>query len=210
MELRSCIIVSGGRQDTLPHTEGAFVIACDRGLAYCMERGVRPDLFVGDFDSYHGAVPAGVETVCLPVMKDDTDTGYAVRTALARGFSRLTLVCALGGRLDHTLANLQTCADAAARGAEVRIESDSTQIRFLADGGSLELARRAGWSLSVFAASDRAEGVTIMGVKYPLQDAALTNRFPLGVSNEITAPTARISLTRGSLIVVCSRMGEPA
>ena len=63
MELRSCIIVSGGRQDTLPHAEGAFVIACDRGLAYCMECGIKPDLFVGDFDSYHGAVPAGVACI---------------------------------------------------------------------------------------------------------------------------------------------------
>ncbi len=197
-----CVIVSGGARGPIPRESCGCVIACDRGLAYCLESGVVPDVFVGDFDSYSGEVPAGTELIRLPTRKDDTDTGFAVRLAIERGFSRIVLVCALGGRLDHALANLQTCADAAMRGAEVSILADDTEVFFLAGGGMLRLPKRDGWSLSVLAATDRASGVTITGCRYPLSDAVLTSRFPLGVSNEQTAPEASIRVAEGVLMVV--------
>lgn len=200
-----CVIVSGGARGPIPRESCGCVIACDRGLAYCLESGVVPDVFVGDFDSYSGAVPACTELIRLPTRKDDTDTGFAVRLAIERGFSRIVLVCALGGRLDHTMANLQTCADAALRGAEVSILADDTEIFFLT-GGELRLPKREGWSLSVFAATDRASGVTITGCRYPLSDAVLTSRFPLGVSNEQIAPDASIRVAEGVLMVVRSSL----
>ena len=109
-----CIIVSGGVFSPAPEQQpGDFVIACDRGYAYCERLGLTPDLFIGDFDSYSGAVAPGVAVERLIPEKDDTDTGHAITYALAHGFRTLVLTCALGGRLDHTLANLQNAANAA-------------------------------------------------------------------------------------------------
>ena len=106
-----CIIVSGGVFSPAPEQQpGDFVIACDRGYAYCERLGLTPDLFIGDFDSYSGAVAPGVAVERLIPEKDDTDTGHAITYALAHGFRTLVLTCALGGRLDHTLANLQNAA----------------------------------------------------------------------------------------------------
>ena len=185
MEKR-CIIVSGGRPGPAPQPQpGDFVIACDRGYRYCAGLGLQPDLFIGDFDSYDGAVDPAVPVERLRPEKDDTDTGHAIRHALDQGYRTLILVCALG---------------AAAEGANVTILDEREEITFLT-GGTLRLPRREGWGLSVFSLTDRCTGVCLRGVKYRLEDAVLTNRVPLGVSNEFAAPEAEISLTQGILMI---------
>ena len=141
MEKR-CIIISGGRPGPAPQPQpGDFVIACDRGYRYCAGLGLQPDLFIGDFDSYDGAVAPAVPVERLQPEKDDTDTGHAIRHALDQGYRTLILVCALGGRLDHTLANIQNAASAAAEGANVTILDEREEITFLA-GGTLRLPKQ--------------------------------------------------------------------
>ena len=201
----SCLIISGGEFSPFTVPAGAFVIACDRGYAYARSCGVKPDLVVGDFDSYSGEVDAGIPVQKLPVEKDDTDTMSALRYALNKGYREITLVCALGGRLDHLLANLQAAVFAAKRGASLRILGTDSEILMLRSG-TLLLPRREGWSLSVFAAEDRCRGVSISGAKYELQDAELTNDFPLGVSNEWAAHVAEIRVREGTLLIVSSRI----
>ena len=197
-----CIIVSGGVFSPAPEQQpGDFVIACDRGYTYCERLGLMPDLFIGDFDSYSGAVAPGVAVERLIPEKDDTDTGHAITYALAHGFRTLVLTCALGGRLDHTLANLQNAANAAVQGASVTILDEGSEINFLTHG-TLRLKKRPGWGLSVFSLSDASTGVCLRGVKYELENAALDNRFPLGVSNEFDAPEAEITVEQGVLMVM--------
>ena len=201
----TCLIISGG--DFCPFTvpADAYVIACDRGYAYAQSCGVRPDLVLGDFDSYRGELALEIPLRKLPVEKDDTDTMSALRFALDRGSREITLVCALGGRLDHLLANLQAAVFAAKRGAALRILGADTEIQTLR-AGTLRIPRREGWSLSVFAAEDHCRSVSISGAKYELHDAELTNDFPLGVSNEWAASDAEISLREGTLLIVLSRI----
>ena len=203
--MSSCLIISGGDFSPFTVPAGAFVIACDRGYAYAQSCGVRPDLVVGDFDSYCGELDAGIPVRKLPAEKDDTDTMSALRFALDKGYREITLVCALGGRLDHLLANLQAAVFAARQGAALRILGTDTEILTLRSG-TLRLPRKEGWSLSVFAAEDRCRGVSISGAKYELHDAELTNDFPLGVSNEWAAPMAEISLREGTMLIVQSHI----
>ena len=147
----------------------------------------------------NGSVCVAVERL-IPE-KDDTDTGHAITYALAHGFRTLVLTCALGGRLDHTLANLQNAANAAVQGASVTILDEGSEISFLTHG-TLRLKKRPGWGLSVFSLSDASTGVCLRGVKYELENAALDNRFPLGVSNEFDAPEAEITVEQGVLMVM--------
>ena len=202
-----CIIVSGGVFSPAPEQQpGDFVIACDRGYAYCERLGLTPDLFIGDFDSYSGAVAPGVAVERLIPEKDDTDTGHAITYALSHGFRELVLVCALGGRLDHLYANLQAAAFAVANGGcRVTIHDSETMLYFLTEG-SITLPRREGWSLSVFAVSDTCEDVCITGGKYALNHAVVTNTFPIGMSNQWAAEEAKISVGKGILMVMSARM----
>ena len=203
---KQCLIITGGEfAPFAPPVEGEYVIACDRGYEHARRAGIRPDLVVGDLDSCRVELESGVPLRRLPVEKDDTDTMSALRLALSEGFRDIRLVCALGGRLDHLLANLQSLAFAAARGASVRIESPDTEIRTLRNG-SLRLPRREGYSLSVFAVDGICRGLCIRGAKYTLEDAELRPDFPLGASNEWSAEEAEITLREGTLLIVESRI----
>lgn len=202
----SCMIISGGTFTPLPQPdENTFVIACDRGYTYARRCGIHPDLLVSDFDSYDGPVDPEIPLQRFPSEKDDTDTMIAIRAALERGFREAVLYCALGGRLDHTLANLQSLAFALSHGLRLRIVSEDTEVLLLQDG-TLSLPRREGFAFSVFAFSERCRGVSLHGTKYTLTDAELENSFPLGVSNEWAEDAATVSITDGTLLIVLSKL----
>lgn len=202
---RKCLIISGGDFHPFAVAPGEFVIACDRGYEYARRCEVRPDLLVSDFDSYSGPVDGATRVERFRSEKDDTDTMIAIRYAMENGFDEARIVCALGGRLDHALANLQSAVFAQKHGLRVAIESPDTLIRTL-QNGSLQVPRREGFSLSVFAMEDRCRGVSIRGAKYPLENADLTCAFPLGVSNDWAEDTAEISVRDGVLLIVLSRL----
>ncbi|MBS6476723.1 MAG: thiamine diphosphokinase [Firmicutes bacterium] len=198
-------IISGGEYASMPDIEKAkVVVACDKGYEYALAAGINPGVIVGDFDSYSGKLPSGVETIRLPIEKDDTDTMHAVRRALELGFTRISLYCALGGRLDHMLANLQAASYAAERGVPVQLFSRGCEA-YIFSGGSVRIPARAGCSLSVLSLSDRCTGVSIRGTKYELEDVTVENSFPIGVSNQWRG-TAEITVEQGVLAVIESKM----
>lgn len=203
--MKRCAVISGGAFSPLTGIEEHdCIIACDRGLEYASRCGIKPDVVIGDFDSFRGELPEGVEIQRLPVEKDDTDTVSAVRRALTDGAEDITLYCALGGRLDHLTANLQTLAFAVEHGARAHIIDSSTEIHAFTRG-SMELPAREDWSLSVFSLTDACTGVSISGTKYLLDNVTVTNAFPIGVSNEWRG-TAKVSVDDGTLMVMLCKM----
>lgn len=179
---------------------GALVIAADGGLARLNALGIRPGLIVGDFDSYRGALPAGVETVRRPVMKDETDMELAVRAALERGAGRIVLYGGLGGRLDHSFANLQLLAMLARRGAEGYLAGRAETVTAVC---RRVLCFSPAWrgTVSVFAYGGAAR-VTETGLLYPLSNARLEDDRPLGVSNEFTGVPARVTVHEGTALIM--------
>ena len=201
-----CLILSGGEYCEVPaeYRDAGMIIACDRGWEYAGMLSLIPDLVVGDFDS--SPMPGnGVPVEILPTRKDDTDTMYAVRVALDRGYRNIVISCALGGRLDHMLANIQSAAYVAARGGICRIIGEDTEVTVFTASEQI-FPKQPGWSLSLFAVSDACTGVTLQGTKYDCKGITLTNTFPLGVSNVWEAEEARVSVKNGMLMVVRSRL----
>lgn len=203
---RRCFIVSAGTFSPIPCPEADdFIIACDRGYIYCERLGCKPDLLITDFDSYDGPVDAAVPLEEFPSEKDDTDTMLAIRFAVEHGFDEVLLTCALGGRLDHLFANLQSLVFARSQGLAASLISEDTEVFALQDE-SRSFPRKEGWSLSVFAVDGPCRGVSISGAKYPLDNAELQPSFPLGVSNQWAADEAAITVREGVLLVILSRM----
>ena len=180
---------------------GDYVIAADGGYAALQAIGVAPDFVMGDFDSL-GHTPAHPNVETHPTMKDDTDMMLAVRWALSHGYRRLALYGGLGGaRLDHTLANLQSLAFLLRHRARGYLY-DRDFVYTVIENETLELEREVDWGIvSLFSMGDRAEHITLEGLQYPLTDGTIDCGFPLGVSNHIVAPTARITVRRGPLLV---------
>lgn len=206
--LDRCVIVSGG--DFSPVSgllQEDFVIACDRGYQWCERMGLKPDLLISDFDSYDGPVAQGIRLDRHIPEKDDTDTMLAVRYAVEHGFRSILVCCALGGRLDHLIANLQAMLFAQTHGVSAVLQCEDTEI-FTLRNSSLKLPRRDGWSLSVFALDGPCRGVCIRGAKYPLENAELIPSLPLGVSNQWIAEEAVISVLEGTLMIVLSELTD--
>ena len=200
---RHCYIAGAGEfvENVLPE-DGDYIIAADGGYLALTSRGITPDLVVGDFDSL-GKVPDHPNIIQSPVEKNDTDMVLAVKQGLERGNNLFTINGGLGGRLDQTLANIQILAYLA--------ENDAFGTLFGLDvciiaikGGEVELSvdTTKGKNISIFSHGEKAVGVTLKGLKYPLENATITNTYPVGVSNEFTDEDVVISVDSGTLIIM--------
>ncbi len=200
--METCFIFGAGQDVELVRRPepGDYVIAADGGYLACKRRGIVPDLLLGDFDSMEE--PADFPKVLrLPVEKDDTDTFLAAKYALERGCRAFHIYGGTGGRLDHTLANLQLLLWLSRRGARGYLYDAGFTYTAITNG-AITIPRGPEWGLlSVFCVGEDARGVWESGVQYPLADAVLTAEFPLGVSNHIIAPQAHVSVREGSLLI---------
>ena len=188
-------------------TQGDYVIAADLGFDSLMAYGVNPDLAVGDFDSL-GHRPNHPNVIQLPVEKDDTDMVYAVRKGLELGYRRFILLGGVGGRLEHTLGNLQVLDWLAHRGGQGFLAGEKTVATCIRNGMTVTFPSSMEGYLSVFCNSGTAEGVTLTGLKYPLDRYDLTGDFPIGVSNQFLGVEASVSAEKGSLILIWKDAGD--
>ncbi len=179
---------------------GDYIIAADQGYDNVLSLGLDPDLVVGDFDSL-GKIPDRENVITLPVRKDMTDVGYAVEKGFERGCREFILYGAVGGALDHTFANVVIAHDIARRGAKALLIGEEYSFTVLHDSSITFHARQSG-RISVFALDGMAEGVTIRGLSYEVEDFDVACTDHIGVSNAFIGQAAEISVRKGDLLVV--------
>lgn len=182
-----------------------LVLAADGGYTHCLRAGLRPDLVLGDLDSLK-TPPQGVPIQSFPPEKDDTDMMLAVKLGLKRGCRSFHLFGGTGGRLDHTLANLQVLAYLAQAGAEGFLYDEGFVFSSIQGPGKLCLPAREDGLFSVFCLGADALGVCILGGKYSAENITLSAAFPLGVSNQFQGEDVTITLEQGCLLVGWERL----
>jgi len=200
----NCIIVCAGGFDGFltPPEKGDFILAADGGLVHLQKIGIAPDGIIGDFDSL-GYIPENAQV--FPVEKDDTDAMLAVKKGLELGYSEFFLYgCLEGPRFDHTIATFQTLQYIVSHGS-IGYAVGKDYIVTVLQNGALEFKPECTGIFSVFCMGSPAEGVTLEGLQYPLQNGTLTAEHPLGVSNHFIGQTARISVKQGSLLLLWDR-----
>ncbi|MCD8311672.1 MAG: thiamine diphosphokinase [Firmicutes bacterium] len=199
MEKR-CFIFGAGEFETLREkpVAGDIVIAADGGQALCEALGVEPTLVIGDFDSSPEPMYE-TDVIILPVVKDDTDMIYSIKHGLSEGCREFHIYGGTGGRLDHTVANLQSLLYIANRGARGCLYGADTAATVIKDG---TFTFKSAGMVSVFAFGGSADGVTIRGGQYEVEGISLTPEFPLGVSNHSTGNPVTVTVERGALLVM--------
>lgn len=202
---RRCVIIGGagiGDYQTARRylSPDDFYIFCDSGLAHREGLGIAPHLIVGDFDS-HPNPHLDVETIVLPCEKDDTDTVFAVKEAVSRGFDRFLLLGAAGARLDHTLGNLSILLTLHALGKQALLVDDYSEMEIVAtDPVYIDDSFPF---FSLINISGTARGVTVEHAKYPLRDAEIRCTYQYGISNEVLpGQRARVSVAEGELLLI--------
>ena len=203
--MKRCVIVGGAdiRKYSLvqeKHRADDYVIYCDSGLKHRQTLGAAPNLIVGDFDSHENPHLA-VETIVLPCEKDDTDTVFAVKEALRRGFADFLLLGVVGGRLDHTLGNVAILMYLDSLGKKGRILDDYSEMEIVS-GAPVSVGDGCAF-FSLLSVGGSAQGVCITGAKYPLTDAEITCEYPYAVSNEVLpGHEAAVSVQSGRLLLI--------
>lgn len=208
MSIPICYIFGAGEQTTcnIQLSSQDLVIAADGGFDYLETLGLRADYVLGDFDSvvsYH--LPA--DCIRYPRKKDDTDLLLAVKLGLEKGYTEFAIYGGLGGRLDHTLGNIQVLTYLTKQDAHGILYGENYSVQVITNG-SLSFSKdcpqnSSGNICSIFSLSNESHNVTIQGLEYEVEGITLTNAFPLGISNSFTGRKAFVSVQKGSLAVIC-------
>ncbi len=211
------LIVSGGEAtDEFVENvikKGGFdvVLAADSGMDFLYRTKILPDIIVGDFDSVDPKVleffreHEQIDICVLNPVKDDTDTEFAIREAIRRGATEITIIGGTGTRLDHVLGNISLLGIGIEEGVRMELLDVHNRIRMTDRPVVLKKREQYGKYLSLIPYSGQVQGVTLKGVKYPLSDYTMGGFNSLGISNEIVDDEATIELTSGQLLVIESR-----
>lgn len=177
-----------------------LIIAADGGYKHLLSANIKPDILIGDFDSLSD-VPDMENVIKLNPVKDITDMNAAVEIGIEKGYTDFMIYGATGGRIDHTVANIQLVAHLSKTGMRASLCNGKTVITAVTDGEITFDSSFKGY-ISVFAHTDICKNVNIEGLKYSLENAELINDFSLGVSNEFIGKDSRISVEKGTLIII--------
>ncbi|MBR2942235.1 MAG: thiamine diphosphokinase [Clostridia bacterium] len=204
--MRALIVLGGDAPDKMLLLSCAgyadLKIAADRGLEAYENAGITPDLLVGDMDSVDpdllARVQGNMQVERLPVHKDDTDGVHALDTAIARGADQITILGALGGRMDHAMANLMLLVRAHRMGAYAEILD--AHLRIVRIDEEITITGAKGDTFSLLPLGE-AKGVTLEGCYYHSEEElSFDSGYPIGVSNVITEDDARIQVREGDLL----------
>ncbi len=205
------IIVAGGQAGDQGWQrwarEADWIIGANGGAARALAWGLLPDLVIGDMDSLPEEARAvlmaeGCRFIEHPRAKDETDLELALAHAVQEGAREIVVLGALGGRLDHALANILLLTLPSLAGVPVRIAEGDQQALLVRGGEAVELEGAPGDLVSLVPLGGDARGVTTRGLAWALTGDTLHLGSSRGVSNEMTSDKAGIQVGDGLLLVV--------
>lgn len=205
-----CVIICGS-----PDTDADFVksflkpddyiICADSGYKTSVKSGVKPALFVGDFDSFDGEIESGIELIRLNTHKDDTDSMHCAEVALERGYKNIALLGATGARLDHTIANLSVLEYLRDNGAEAFIENEKEIVQILNEG-EYTYSNLIGKTFSVFPFGCAETTVSYIGeVEYPAESLKLMSSRAVGISNIFKSSEVKVIIESGKALFIVNK-----
>lgn len=201
-----CVIISGSPDTNVEEikslcTTDDFIVCADSGYSYAKKAGLTPNLIIGDFDSLKEELPENTEVVKLNTHKDDTDTEHCVMECIRRGYKDFLLLGSIGGRTDHTFANIATLAFLSEYNYNGIARNNGEEIRILKEG-TYEMNNKKGLTFSVFPYGCESVNVTYKGAEYMLNNKTLTYNVSRGISNVFVDNDAEIKINRGRAILL--------
>ncbi len=215
---KKCIVIGAGDLTVGQVSVGEedLVIAVDGGINYCSVLEIEPDILLGDFDSVNEAQRDAIlqmkeeapeRVVVLKPEKNDTDMLAALRLGLEKGYDYFLIYGGCGGRVEHTIANIQCLLFLKNQGA-VGYLMDGSGMMFVMKNEEVKLRENLEGYFSLFCLGKEAKGVNIRGMKYELTEYCMTNDFPIGVSNEFIGKEATVSVADGELLGIVNFVSE--
>jgi len=213
MKAGKCLIISGGELKDPSYYKKALsgmelIIAADGGARHAKNLGLTPHFVLGDFDTLTDAEQVtleeqGVKLERFPSNKDFSDTHLALLKAIELGYTDITIITALGGRMDHTLANIMLLALPEANQVKLRILAEKQEILLIRD--ELIIEGVPGTTISLLPLSDKVTGIKTSGLEYQVPQNTFIMGIPRGISNVMTEKQAKIQIETGLLLALISQ-----
>ena len=212
MNKGNCILIGAGDLtiSEIPIGENDLCIAVDGGYEYCKLLEITPDYILGDFDSISEKEAENVaeiakieeeKVIILPIEKDDTDMLAAIKVGLAEGYHSFRIYGGMGGRIEHTIANMQCLLYLKEHNA-VGYLMDGTGMILVAKEEEISFQESLEGYMSLFSMGDQAM-VSIENMKYSLKEQEVTNSFPIGISNEfILGKKGKVTVHKGAVVMI--------
>lgn len=215
-----CLIISGGPLDLefaagfIKRRSYDYIVAVDAGVDSCMRLGIRPDIAVGDFDTFGQkeilafGEKSGLQTKTSCPEKDESDTELAFRLVIEAGYHEADILGATGGRLDHELSNFHLLLQAKKRGLSANYYDAKNRVRLLDAAVEPENVfsrdKLYGKYVSFLPLTEKVRGITLTGFRYPLikKDISILENPSLCVSNELVAERAVMTFEEGVLFCI--------
>jgi thiamine pyrophosphokinase len=190
-----------------------LIIAADGGTTHCQTLGIKPSIIVGDLDSLNtdyleSLRTSGTKIISYPTNKDQIDLELSIRKAIELGCDEILVLGALGARWDMTIANLLLPALSEFSKASICFIDECQEIFLLRGEGELIFKGKKGDILSLVPLGKDAEGITLQGLVYPLDDDVLKFAATCGISNVFLEDKVTVYLKKGMLFCIHIRIDK--
>lgn len=211
IKLKALVVLNGNIRDLLLlekiGKESDFILCADGGTNYCLKASLIPDMVIGDLDSiskdslkiiYDNNIP--IEK--YPTKKDATDSEISIDYLISKEFSHITLMGAIGNRMDHTLSNILLLSKLHEKGIKGKIIDENNTI-YLVDE-ELTLIKEEDCYVSVIPITNSGAVVTLKGFEYELNQIRINFGSTYGISNRIVKDKAYIDIHEGACLIFVS------
>lgn len=181
------------------------IYCADGGIKFCETLNIVPKEIWGDLDSSDEKIikkykEKGSEIKKFPVDKDFTDGELLIDYVISKGYSKVYLLGALGGRIDHELTNINLLS----KYEELTILTEKEVVFFI--GRKYTINNRKFSTVSFIPMSDKVKGLTLEGFKYPLNNYNLLRGESRCMSNILISDKGEISYDEGQLLCIINLM----
>lgn len=212
MKKKTVFVISGGpignltclrsRLDVFAPVE---IVCADSGARHLDALGLTPQVIVGDMDSIAPDLlerfrKQGSRIIPYPADKEKTDTWLALEYALDMKPEQVIIFGALGGRIDHALANISLLALTAERGITARIIDEWCEMFVIT--GEAAIDGEKGQTLSLLPLTTEVTGISLTGFQYPLDSGTMEIGKPYGISNRLVSERGTVSVASGLLLAI--------
>lgn len=210
--MKACIVLNGEVKElsfiseNIAENKYDYLICADGGANHLYNLNLVPDYILGDLDSINKPMISyykekGTKFKEFPKRKDETDTQLCIHLAKELGVSEIHLVGALGGRIDHTIANINLMYYIRELGIKPVIKNSSEDI-YIAKDEEIKIKGNCKDTISILPIKGDAKGITLKDLEYPLNNATIKYGDPIGISNVMKRDRFTVKIDNGSVVII--------
>ncbi|OQY06583.1 MAG: thiamine diphosphokinase [Fusobacteriia bacterium 4572_132] len=185
------------------------IFCADGGSNYAYELKLKPKLILGDLDSIREDVlnyykKEKIKFKKYPPEKDKTDTELIIEEVKKlEKYNKIIILGGLGGRVDHTLVNIQLLE----RYKIIKFVNSKEEIEFLENEEKI-LKDKKNKIISLIPISKKVEVKKLEGFKYDGENLIFERGNSLGISNVVEKNEAKIKIKKGKILLIINQKKE--